>query len=81
MIFSRLPFEAALDTSLDYDRKGVWDTTFYDIKVLEESEDKSRRQIYYAVKSSVPLLVDDRDFLIEEHYRANYPEENMYTFI
>ena len=74
-------FQSALDTSLDYERKRVWDQTFYDVQVLYQSNDNSHRQIYYSVKSSIPLVVDDRDFLIDEHYRANYPEENMYTYI
>ena len=51
------------------------------MQVLDKSEDNSRRRIYYAIKSSVPMLVEDRDFLIDEYYRANYPEEGMYTYI
>ena len=73
----RASMRAAHDTTRDYERRTRWDTSFYDFRVLYQSQDKSYRRIYYAFKS--PSAVSDRDFYLDEHYRRDFPEPGMYT--
>ena len=77
----RAPFQAALDTMLDHERKNIWDEKCFDYRVLYQAPDNSHRRIYYAVKSPLPSLAGNRDLKIEEHYKANFPEPGMFTYI
>ena len=70
-------FQAVLHTSLNYENRLNWDEDFYDFKEFYRSPCKARRRLYYTLK--FPASVSDRDFYLNEHTIADYPEPGMFS--
>ena len=70
-------FQAALDTITNQDKREDWDVRLDESKIIYRSNDRTYHRIYQVYKLPVPIT--DRDFVIDEWNREDYPEKGMYA--
>ena len=54
-----------------------WDKKMTDVKIIEQNGEELKK--YYIVKSTVPFI-KDRDVVVREHHKENYPLPDHYTY-
>mmetsp|Transcript_1832 Transcript_1832/g.3207 ORF Transcript_1832/g.3207 Transcript_1832/m.3207 type:complete len:213 (-) Transcript_1832:99-737(-) len=61
----------------DPDIRKSWDLKMADLKLIEE--DDSEQKKYYVIKSNLPF-VSDRDVVVRQQSRENFPKEGSYVY-
>lgn len=72
-----VPMSVAVENGYNFDVRRKWDTVLYDLKVFEDTADKSYMRYAYSFKS--PFPVSHRDFYLQQLVRWDFPEKGMMT--